>query len=160
MHIFGLIVESQSDVLMSSLSTTLLCRRLVARILSSIGPNDATVLMSSGRRARRDLSVKATEPVSSAHRRTRRSLDDVTPPSPNNDAPLLRVKRLEDEEEEGHEERLHPHIAGLQRMKRIDTMATTDAQEPNQGSRQRRRRAALTYDPQILIDQIVEYMRE
>ncbi|XP_070766018.1 proprotein convertase subtilisin/kexin type 1 inhibitor, like [Enoplosus armatus] len=129
-------------------------RRLVARLLSSIGPNN-TPGISSGRRARRDLSITAAEPVSSAHRRTRRSLDDIAPPSPSNDPPLLRVKRLEEEEEE-----LRPPAAGLQRMKRIDTMTTAAAEELNHGSRRRRRRAALNYDPQILIDQIVEYMRE
>ncbi|XP_029994250.1 proprotein convertase subtilisin/kexin type 1 inhibitor, like [Sphaeramia orbicularis] len=129
-------------------------RRLVARILSSIGPNNAAV-MTSGRRMRRDLSVAAPEPASSAHRRTRRSLDDLAPPSPSNDPPLLRVKRLEDEEEaELEEEKLHPQV-GLQRMKRIDT-----EEELNHGSRRRRRRAALNYDPQVLIDQMLEYMRE
>ncbi|XP_022075715.1 uncharacterized protein LOC110969846 isoform X2 [Acanthochromis polyacanthus] len=126
-------------------------RHLVARILSSIGPNDAP-LVSSGR-MRRDLS--AGEPVSSAHRRTRRSLDDVPLPSPSNDPPLLRVKRLEDDEDE---QKLRLHAAGLQRMKRIDTMATAD--ELNHGSRRRRRRAALNYDPQQLMDQIVQYLRE
>ncbi|XP_023261934.1 uncharacterized protein LOC111654967 [Seriola lalandi dorsalis] len=131
-------------------------RRLVARILSSIGPNDASVI-SSGRRARRDLSITAAEPVSSAHRRTRRSVDDVAPPSPSNEPPLLRVKRLEEEEEE---EELRPPTAGLQRMKRINTIATAGVEELNHGSRRRRRRAALNYDPQILIDQILEYMRE
>ncbi|XP_008293471.1 proprotein convertase subtilisin/kexin type 1 inhibitor, like [Stegastes partitus] len=130
-------------------------RRLVARILSSIGPNGTPVV--SGRRMRRDLSVKPAEPISPAHRRTRRSLDDVSPPSPSNDPPLLRVKRLEDEEE-GQDQKLRPHATGLQRMKRIDTMATSN--ELNYGSRRRRRRAALNYDPQLLIDQILEYMRE
>ncbi|XP_019965185.1 proprotein convertase subtilisin/kexin type 1 inhibitor, like [Paralichthys olivaceus] len=131
-------------------------RRMVARILSSIGPNN-TPVNSSGRRARRDLSVAAVEPISSAHRRTRRSLDDMTPPSPSNDPPLLRVKRLEEEEEEDN---LHPLAAGLQRMKRIDTMATAAVEELNHGIHRRRRRAALNYDPQILIDQIVKYMGE
>nr|XP_020444095.1 uncharacterized protein LOC109953069 [Monopterus albus] len=131
-------------------------RHLVARILSSIGHNNAPVI-SSGHRMRRDLSAVA-QPVSFAHRRTRRSLDDVAPPLPSNDPPLLRVKRLEDEEQE--EEKLRPHVAGLQRMKRIDTMATAAVEELNHGSRRRRRRAALNYDPQILIDQILEYMRE
>lgn len=126
-------------------------RHLVARILSSIGPNDVPLV--SGRRMRRDLS--ASEPVSSAHRRTRRSLDDVPLPSPSNDPPLLRVKRLEDDEDE---QKLRPHAAGLQRMKRVDTMATAD--ELNHGSRRRRRRAALNYDPQELMDQIVQYLRE
>ncbi|XP_031697217.1 uncharacterized protein LOC116379400 [Anarrhichthys ocellatus] len=129
-------------------------RRLVARLLSSIGPN--------GLRVRRDLSIKVepvssahrraepvssahrrAEPVSSAHRRSRRSLD-VAPPSPSNNPPLLRVKRLEEEEP-------HPPAAGLQRMKRDE--------ELHHGSRRRRRRTA-NYDSQILIDQILEYMRE
>ncbi|XP_051280890.1 proprotein convertase subtilisin/kexin type 1 inhibitor, like, partial [Dicentrarchus labrax] len=130
-------------------------RRLVARLLSSIGPNNAPVI-SSGRRARRDLSVTAAKPAGPAHRRARRSLDDMVPPSPSNDPPLLRVKRLEEQDDE-EEEKPRPPPAGLQRMKRIDSMAM---EELNHGSRRRRRRAALNYDPQILIDQIVEYMRE
>lgn len=134
-------------------------RRLVAGILSSIGPNDALVA-TSGRRAKRDLSAKAAEPVSPAHRRTRRSLDDLAPPSPSNDPPLLRVKRLEDYDGEEQREKLQPQVVGLQRMKRIDTTSTGDAEELNHGSRRRRRRAALNYDPQILVDQILEYMRE
>ncbi|KAG8003064.1 hypothetical protein GBF38_015787 [Nibea albiflora] len=86
-----------------------------------------------------------------------RADDMAPPPSPSNDPPLLRVKRLEEEEDE--EERLRPPAAGLQRMKRIDTMATIAMEELNHGSRRRRRRA-LNYDPQILIDQLMEYMRE
>ncbi|KAK2898192.1 proprotein convertase subtilisin/kexin type 1 inhibitor, like [Channa argus] len=129
-------------------------RHMVARILSSIGPNNAPVI-SSGRRAKRDLSNTAAQPII-AHRRTRRSLDDVASLSPSNDPPLLRVKRLEEDEEE---EKLRPPITGLQRMKRIDTMATGGVEELNHGSRKRQRRA-LNYDPQILIDQILEYMRE
>ncbi|XP_014878176.1 proprotein convertase subtilisin/kexin type 1 inhibitor, like isoform X1 [Poecilia latipinna] len=129
-------------------------RRMVAKILSSVGPNNAQVMMSSGRRAKRDLSAMA-EPVSPTHRRTRRSLDGQ---SPSNEPPLLRVKRLDDEEEE--EEKLRPRGPGLQRMKRIDTMATADLEEVNHGSRRRRRRAALNYDPQMLMDQILDYLRE
>lgn len=104
---------------------------------------------------RRDLSVRAAEPVSSAHRRTRRSLDDVPPPPPSSDPPLLRVKRLEDDEDE---QELRPLAAGLQRMKRIDAMETAD--ELNHGSRRRRRRAAVKYDPQELMEQMVEYLRQ
>ncbi|KAM4738415.1 proprotein convertase subtilisin/kexin type 1 inhibitor, like [Anableps anableps] len=130
-------------------------RRMVANMLSSVGPNDAQVMMSSGRRAKRDLSAIAAEPVSPAHRRTRRSLDSQLP---SNEPPLLRVKRLEDEEEE--EEKLRPRGTGLQRMKRIDTMVTADPEEGNRGSRRRRRRAVLNYDPQMLMDQIVDYLRE
>ncbi|XP_059189976.1 proprotein convertase subtilisin/kexin type 1 inhibitor, like [Centropristis striata] len=127
-------------------------RRLVARLLSGVAADSGPV-MSSGRRMRRDLTVAAADPNSSAHRRARRSLDDVAPPpSPSNDPPLLRVKRLEEEEEE----ELRPPTAGLQRMKRIDTTG----EELNHGSHRRRRRAAVNYDPQILIDQILEYMRE
>lgn len=111
--------------------------------------------MSSSRRMRRDLSITAAQPVSPTHRRTRRSLDDMASPLPSNNPPLLRVKRLDDEEEE----KLHPPVAGLQRMKRIDTMATVGVEELNHGS-QRRQRRALNYDPQILIDQILDYMRE
>ncbi|XP_014826461.1 PREDICTED: uncharacterized protein LOC106905917 isoform X2 [Poecilia mexicana] len=129
-------------------------RRMVAKILSSVGPNNAQVMMSSGRRAKRDLSAMA-EPVSPTHRRTRRSLDGQ---SPSNEPPLLRVKRLDDEEEE--EEKLRPRGPGPQRMKRIDTMATADLEEVNHGSRRRRRRAALNYDPQMLMDQILDYLRE
>ncbi|XP_026188818.1 proprotein convertase subtilisin/kexin type 1 inhibitor, like [Mastacembelus armatus] len=130
-------------------------RHVVAKILANIGPNDVPVI-ASGRRMRRDLST-AAQPVSSAHRRSRRSLDDMGPPSPSNDPPLFRVKRLEDEDVE---EKLRPPVAGLQRMKRIDTMATIAKEELNHGSRRRRKRAALNYDPQILIDQILQYMRE
>ncbi|KAK5620238.1 hypothetical protein CRENBAI_026850 [Crenichthys baileyi] len=133
-------------------------RRMVAKILSSISPNNAQVMMSSGRRAKRDLSPKGNEPISPAHRRTRRSLDSMAPQSPSNEPPLLRVKRLEDEEEE--EEKLRPQVTGLQRMKRIDTMATGDPGEVNHGSRRRRRRAVLNYDPQMLMDQILDYLRE
>lgn len=122
---------------------------MVARVLSSIGPNNAPV-MSSRPRARRDLSDTASQAISSTHRRTRRSLDDVALLSPSNEPPLLRVKRLEDEEDE----KLRPLAAGLQRMKRIDNM-----EELNHGSHKRQSRA-LNDDPQILIDQILEYMRE
>ncbi|CAJ1085666.1 proprotein convertase subtilisin/kexin type 1 inhibitor%2C like isoform X1 [Xyrichtys novacula] len=134
-------------------------RRLVARLLTSIGPGDSAV-MSSSRRAKRDVSYAAPEPASTARKRTRRSLDNMAPASPSTDPPLLRVKRLEDKEEEEEEERkLRLPAAGLQRMKRINTMATNAMEELNYGSRRRRRRA-LNYDPQILIDQILEYMRE
>ncbi|XP_029911633.1 proprotein convertase subtilisin/kexin type 1 inhibitor, like [Myripristis murdjan] len=139
-------------------------RYLVARILASLGPGNAG--SPSGRRARRDLTIPAggggANAASPAHRRTRRSLDDMPPPSPSNDPPLLRVKRLEVEEEEGGEnttpQQRPAATAGLQRMKRIDTMAT--AEELNHGSGRRRRRAAVNYDPQILIQQILQYLEE
>ncbi|CAN9515292.1 unnamed protein product [Ophioblennius macclurei] len=134
-------------------------RRLVARILSSIGANDVTMISSTHPRARRDLSVNAVQTVAGpTHKRSRRSLDDLTPTSASNDSPLLRVKRLE-EVKEDEEETLHPYVAavaGLQRMKRIDS---ADEEELSGGSRRRRRRAALNYDPQILLDQILEYVK-
>ncbi|KAL6118976.1 pcsk1n [Pungitius sinensis] len=131
-------------------------RRLVARLLASIGPSDAPVI--SGRRMRRDLSITAVEPVGSAHVRSYRSLDDVAPPFPSNSPPLLRGKRLEEEEEEEEEPR--PPAGGLQRMKHIHTMATAREEELHHGSRRRRRRDAMNYDTQIMINQILEYMRE
>lgn len=139
-------------------------RRLVARILSSIDANDATVVSSGRTRSRRDLSANSVQTViGPTHKRSRRSLDDPTPTSAGDESPLVRVKRLEDIEEE-EDEKLHPQViaaaaAGLQRMKRIDTMAPTEDEELNGGSRRRRRRAAVNYAPQILIDQILEYMR-
>lgn len=81
----------------------------------------------------------------------RRSLDDVAPPSASIDPPLLRVKRLEEEEEE--EEKGRSTAAGLQRMKRID-------EDLGQGRHRRRKRAVLTYDPQVLVRQVMEYLRE
>lgn len=127
----------------------------MAQILSSIGPNN-TPVVTSGRRLRRDLSVTAAQPDRATHRRARRSLDDVGPSSPSNSPPLLRVKRLEDEEDE---ENPPPSVTGLQRMKRIDAMATTSMEKLNHGTHWRKRRA-LNYDRQVLIDQILDYMRE
>uniref|UniRef100_A0A1A7YYA3 Proprotein convertase subtilisin/kexin type 1 inhibitor, like n=1 Tax=Iconisemion striatum TaxID=60296 RepID=A0A1A7YYA3_9TELE len=132
-------------------------RQMVAKILTSIGPNEAPPLIPSGRRARRDLSNIRADPAGSTHRRTRRSLDDISPQSLANNPPLLRVKRVEDEEEE----KLHLQAAGLKRMKRIDTMLKPiHTEELTHGSRRRHRRAVLNYDPQILIDQILMYMKE
>ncbi|XP_033825752.1 proprotein convertase subtilisin/kexin type 1 inhibitor, like [Periophthalmus magnuspinnatus] len=124
--------ESEQDTL----------RRLIGQILSSLGPSDS--VRPSGRRMRRDLSDSAPSPVSPAHRRSRRSVED-TPPS--DDPPLLRVKRLE---EEGFEPR---PSQGLQRIKRIDV-------EEDHGSRRRKRRAIVNYDPQILLRQALELIRE
>lgn len=121
-------------------------RHLVSKVLTSMGANSIDAV-SSAQRMRRDVPS-----VSSAHRRTRRSLDDVAPPSASIDPPLLRVKRLEDEKEEEEGKGLSP-AAGLQRMKHID-------ENLGQRSRRRRRRAVLTYNPQLLVRQLMEYMRE
>lgn len=127
------------------MKTNCFCRHLVTRILTDIGHKDAPVI-SSSHRVRRDLSVTEAEPVNSAHRRARRSIADMAPPSPSNEPPLLRVKRLGEEEEE-------ELTGGLLRKKRINTMANAAMEELNHGSRRRQRR-------EILIDQILEYMRE
>lgn len=117
-------------------------RRLIGQILSSMGPTNAAT--PSGRRMRRDLSGSVPSAISPAHRRTRRSLED-TPP--NDDPPLLRVKRLDEDELEP----LPPQ--GLQRIKRIDV-------EEDHGSRRRMRRAIVNYDPQVLLRQALELIRE
>ncbi|XP_061665042.1 uncharacterized protein LOC133494850 [Syngnathoides biaculeatus] len=106
-------------------------RRLLARIMPIINPEYAP----SARRTRRDLSVP--EPAGTASRRSRRSLDDDTLPPRSND-PLLRVKRLGEEEEEGQQ--LH---------------AVANANERQHGGR--RRRAAVNH---ALLHQIVNYMRK
>ncbi|XP_061745475.1 proprotein convertase subtilisin/kexin type 1 inhibitor, like isoform X2 [Nerophis ophidion] len=64
-------------------------RRMLASLLSVVGPDSAP----SGRRVRRHV-----ENTGSAHRRSRRSLDDASSPSPSDQPPLLRVKRLDEEE--------------------------------------------------------------
>lgn len=129
--------QSQSSAVRESDQETL--RRLVSQVLSSLGPSET--VMPSGRRMRRDLSDPALSP---SHRRTRRSLED-TPPS--DDAPLLRVKRLDEDEMEPVPSQ------GLQRVKRIDV-------EEDHGSRRRKRRAIVDYDPQILLRQALELIRE
>ncbi|CAL1605863.1 unnamed protein product [Knipowitschia caucasica] len=117
-------------------------RRLIGQILSSLDASDS--VRPSSRRMRRDLSDSAPSPLNPSHKRSRRSLDDAPPSA---DPPLLRVKRLEEEEE------LEPRsLAGLQRIKRIDL--------EDHGSRRRKRRAVVNYDPQILLRQALELMRE
>lgn len=133
-------LQSQSSAPRESDQETL--RRLVGQLISSLGPSDNG--MSSNRRMRRDLSDHGPSAISPTHRRTRRSLED-TPPS--DDAPLLRVKRLD---EDGLEQ-LPPQ--GLQRVKRIDV-------EEDPGSRRRKRRAIVDYDPQILLRRALELIRE
>nr|XP_061841475.1 proprotein convertase subtilisin/kexin type 1 inhibitor, like [Nerophis lumbriciformis] len=64
-------------------------RRMLASLLSVVGPDPAP----SGRRVRRHV-----ESMGSTHRRSRRSLDDASSPSPSDQPPLLRVKRLDEEE--------------------------------------------------------------
>lgn len=93
------------------------------------------------------MSLQTAEPMGS----TRRALSDVASPGPSIDPPLLRVKRLEGEDDD---EKPLPYGATLQRIKRIDTSA--EERSPGSG---RHRRAALNYNPKVLRDQILEYMR-
>ncbi|XP_053706583.1 proprotein convertase subtilisin/kexin type 1 inhibitor, like isoform X1 [Synchiropus splendidus] len=114
-------------------------RRLVAKILSS--PEEVTLALSN--RRRRDLSEAV---ASVGHRRQRRSLEDQSPAGPSEAPALLRVKRVEDDQE------LAPP-AGLQRMKRLESMAAIAAlEELQQGSQRRRRRdVARHLPPHILV---------
>ncbi|KAL1020547.1 hypothetical protein UPYG_G00001520 [Umbra pygmaea] len=144
-------------------------RYLLAKILTSISPSSPQ--RSSGRRARRDLAAVSGGTVRAASgpvlHRARRSLDTAAPLSPSQElsAGLLRVKRLEDMEEgpgrtEGGGHKASSHAAGLQRMKRIDTELQTQAT----GRASRRRRAVnydpqtLTYDPELLVQHILQYL--
>ncbi|XP_072537517.1 proprotein convertase subtilisin/kexin type 1 inhibitor, like [Salminus brasiliensis] len=128
-------------------------RYMVEKILSSLAPGNQA--SPSNRRAKRDVSAVASSVRGGATplRRSRRSLDSVPMPSPNSEASLLRVKRLGDENDDdgfaGQSNRA-PH-AGLQRMKRIDT----DLPPPPKQSRKRR---AVTYDPDLIAQHILQYL--
>ncbi|KAK6304024.1 hypothetical protein J4Q44_G00264780 [Coregonus suidteri] len=145
-------------------------RYLVAKVLSSISPTKPQG--SSGRRAKRDLvsggGGEGVRAVSSpVLHRSRRSVDSPPSPSLSLDPSLglLRVKRLgvvvegpgaPGGEREGH--RTPDHMLELQRMKRIDTEL-----QPQPGGRPGRRRRALnydpiTYDPELLVQQILHYL--
>ncbi|XP_051509496.1 proprotein convertase subtilisin/kexin type 1 inhibitor, like [Myxocyprinus asiaticus] len=129
-------------------------RYLVEKILSSLasGGNQAA---PSNQRAKRDLGAVASmeRTGGSVLKRARRFLDSVPVPSPQAEASLLRVKRLDDDlDDEGviAQSNRTPHV-GLQRMKRIDT----DLPPPKKHSRIRR---ALTYDPNLIAQHILQYI--
>ncbi|XP_007245904.3 proprotein convertase subtilisin/kexin type 1 inhibitor, like [Astyanax mexicanus] len=129
-------------------------RYLVEKILSSLGPGNQPS-QPSNRRAKRDVSAVSSSVRGGATplRRSRRSVDSAPMPSPNSEASLLRVKRLGDEsDDEGFaaQSSRAPH-AGLQRMKRIDT----DLPPPPKHSRKRR---AVTYDPDLIAQHILQYL--
>ncbi|XP_058639885.1 proprotein convertase subtilisin/kexin type 1 inhibitor, like [Onychostoma macrolepis] len=128
-------------------------RYLVEKILSSLasGGNQGG---PSNQRAKRDLSAVANMEQSGGPtlKRSRRSLDSAPGPSPQVEASLLRVKRLDgdvDDDEVAGQSNRTPHV-GLQRMKRIDT-----DQPPKKHSRKRR---ALTYDPALIVQHILQYL--
>ncbi|XP_051963995.1 uncharacterized protein LOC127630480 [Xyrauchen texanus] len=129
-------------------------RYLVEKILSGLasGGNQAG---SSNQRAKRDLgAVTSLERAGgSVLKRARRSLDSAPVPSTQAEASLLRVKRLDDDfDDEGVivQNNRTPHV-GLQRMKRIDT----ELPPPQKHSRKRR---ALTYDPNLIAQHILQYL--
>ncbi|XP_062855636.1 proprotein convertase subtilisin/kexin type 1 inhibitor, like [Trichomycterus rosablanca] len=90
-------------------------------------------------------------------RRARRSLDSVPDSSPDAEASLLRVKRVGDEEHGDFATQNSPSPrAGLQRMKRIDT----DLPPPPPPPKRSRRRRSVTYDPELIAQRIIEYLRK
>ena len=97
-------------------------------------------------RSRRD--VAGPRPVSPAHTRSRRSLDDTSAPLPSSDSPLLRVKRL----------RLEGEEEGGRGGEGLDTIAT--AQEEEGGRNHRRRRAVVTFNPRVLAQQLLQVLQE
>ncbi|XP_066500923.1 proprotein convertase subtilisin/kexin type 1 inhibitor, like [Hoplias malabaricus] len=126
-------------------------RYLVEKILSGLAPGNQP--SPSSRRTKRDVNAASgTGRGGAAVRRSRRSVDSAPGPSPSTEASLLRVKRLGDEDDEGYpaQKNRSPH-AGLQRMKRIDT----DMLIPPKQSRKRR---AITYDPNLIAQHILQYL--
>ncbi|KAF4072595.1 hypothetical protein AMELA_G00264780 [Ameiurus melas] len=128
-------------------------RYLVEKVLSSLVSENQ--LNPSSRRGKWEVAAAAsigrdrTPP-----RRARRSLDSDPIASPDAEASLLRVKRVGDQDHDdfaGQNNR-SPH-AGLQRMKRIDT----DLPPPTKNSRKRR---SVTYDPELIAQHIIQYLRK
>ncbi|KAA0714372.1 hypothetical protein E1301_Tti019968 [Triplophysa tibetana] len=128
-------------------------RYLVEKILSGLASGGNQPGPSS-QRAKRDLAAVSNveRAGGSSLKRTRRSLDSAPIPSGQAEASLLRVKRLDDDDDEGviGQSNRTPHV-GLQRMKRIDT----DLPPPQKNSRKRR---ALTYDPNLIAQHILQYL--
>ncbi|XP_066566191.1 proprotein convertase subtilisin/kexin type 1 inhibitor, like [Amia ocellicauda] len=132
-------------------------RYLVGRVLSSLA-SETPQQQPPHRLARRDLGVLGGERSSSSSssssplKRSRRSLDDKAPPATDAEPSLLRVKRLEEEEETAG------RGAALQRMKRIDGERPQRPQQQSGGGRQARKRRALTFDPDLLAQRILQYL--
>ncbi|XP_061112537.1 proprotein convertase subtilisin/kexin type 1 inhibitor, like [Conger conger] len=125
-------------------------RYLVGRVLSSLA-SDSTQ-SSPSRLSKRDLgAVGGGSAGSRGLKRSRRSLDSALPPS-KSEPSLLRVKRLGDEEDKmAAGPPPGARGGGLQRIKRIDS-------DPQQGAKHSRRRRALTYDPNLLAQRILQYL--
>ncbi|XP_072569175.1 proprotein convertase subtilisin/kexin type 1 inhibitor, like isoform X2 [Paramormyrops kingsleyae] len=126
-------------------------RYLVGRVLSTL----ASEAPQGGpaRLAKRDLAaVSGGGPGGVAPKRSRRSVDSVPLQPPNSEPSLLRVKRLEDQENKMASAVAGGVSRGLQRMKRIDG----DLPQVKHS----RKRRALTYDPNVLAQRILQYLPE
>ncbi|KAG7332724.1 hypothetical protein KOW79_004558 [Hemibagrus wyckioides] len=129
-------------------------RMLLEKVLSSLVSQNQ--LNPSNRRGKWEVAAAASigRDRATPLRRARRSLDAAPAASPDAEASLLRVKRVGDEDHDdfaGQNTR-SPH-AGLQRMKRIDT----DLPPPSKHSRKRR---SVTYDPELIAQHIIQYLRK
>ncbi|KAJ8393476.1 hypothetical protein AAFF_G00059490, partial [Aldrovandia affinis] len=125
-------------------------RYLVGRVLSNLASDSPQ--SPPARLAKRDLgAVVGGVAGGRALKRSRRSLDSTPlPSSPKYEPSLLRVKRLEDEEDKMAAAAHNQPRAGLQRMKRIDS----DTQQEKHS----RKRRAMTYDPNLLAQRILQYL--
>ncbi|KAL4646269.1 hypothetical protein GN956_G9274 [Arapaima gigas] len=130
-------------------------RYLVGRVLSSLASDSPQ--SPPTRLAKRDLgAVNGGATGAAAPKRSRRSLDSVPLQQPNSEPSLLRVKRLDEDEDDmaggtagGVLRAAH---TGLQRMKRIDSDLLQVKHSRN--------RRALTYDPNVLAQRILQYLPE
>ncbi|KAI1893011.1 hypothetical protein AGOR_G00139410 [Albula goreensis] len=128
-------------------------RYLVGRVLSSLASENSQ--NAPARLSKRDLgAVSGGVAGGRVLKRSRRSLDSTPVPSPKYEPSLLRVKRLEEEEDkmaDGPTAGAHKEArVGLQRMKRIDS----DLQQ----AKHIRKRRALTFDPDLLAQRILQYL--
>ncbi|XP_035238775.1 proprotein convertase subtilisin/kexin type 1 inhibitor, like [Anguilla anguilla] len=135
-------------------------RYLVGRVLSSLA-SDATQ-NAPARLSRRDLGAVGGDGAGGrVLKRSRRSADPAPLPPSKSEASLLRVKRLGDDEDKMAAGAAAAAAmagargggggGGLQRIKRIDA-------DLQQGGRHVRRRRALTYDPNLLAQRILQYL--
>lgn len=130
-------------------------RYLIGRVLSNLASENnqnAPVRLS-----KRDLAAVGGEGGGTGVRvlkRSRRSVDSALPPSAKSEPPLMRVKRLEDEEDKmAAEPAVGVQGRGLQRIKRIDS-------DLQQAGKHMRKRRALTYDPNLLAQRILQYLQQ
>lgn len=124
------------------------------KVLSSLASENQ--VNPSNRRGKWEVAAAASigRDRATPLRRARRSLDSTPAASSDAEASLLRVKRVGDEDQDdfaGQNNR-SPH-AGLQRMKRIDTALPP----PPKPSRKRR---SVTYDPELIAQHIIQYLRK